>query len=106
VWRIPLGVDEELQAAGVPQTGMINLGGPTATAGGLLFIGATIDDYFRAFDSRTGEELWAVKLDASAHSIPITYEGKDGKQYVVIMAGGGHSGSPTKPAVLYAFALP
>ena len=71
-----------------------------------LAIGATIDDYFRAFDARTGEELWATKLHASAHSVPITYEGKDGKQYVVVMAGGGHSGSPTRAAILYAFALP
>ena len=58
------------------------------TAGGLLFIGATNDRRFRAFDSKTGKLLWVVKLDSSAMSVPITYEGKDGKQYVAVVATG------------------
>ena len=59
------------------------------TASGLIFIGATNDGRFRAFDARTGKELWTEKIDASAHTIPVTYMGKDGKQYVVIEAFGG-----------------
>jgi quinoprotein glucose dehydrogenase len=59
------------------------------TAGNLVFIGATIDGIFRAFDARTGAELWRETLDAPAHSIPSTYRGRDGRQYVVVPAGGG-----------------
>jgi quinoprotein glucose dehydrogenase len=106
VWRVPLGIDEELEAKGLPKTGAVNVGGPIVTAGGLVFIGATIDDRFRAFDARTGEELWVTKLSASAHSVPITYRGKDGKQYVAVMASGGHSGSQGRPGVLHVFTLP
>ncbi len=106
VWKVPLGVHPELELIGVPKTGRINIGGPIVTAGGVLFIGASTDGYFRAFDSRTGEELWATKLSASAHSVPITYQGKDGKQYVAVMASGGHSGSPARPGVLHVFSLP
>ena len=63
-------------------------GGPMATAGGLVFIGATIDKHFRAFDSQNGKMLWVTKLDAGVHSNPMTYMGKDGKQYVVIVSSG------------------
>lgn len=66
-----------------------NIGGSIATAGGLVFIGATNDSRFRAFDARTGHELWSSAIDASGHATPATYLGKDGKQYVVIAAGGG-----------------
>ena len=59
-----------------------------ATAGGLLFIGATNDKRFRAFDSKTGKELWETRLAMSAHANPITYQGKNGKQYVAVVAGG------------------
>ena len=59
-----------------------------AVAGGLTFIGATPDGYFRAFDTATGAELWRAKLPAGARSTPMTYEGADGRQYVVIAAGG------------------
>ena len=77
------------------------MGGPIATAGGLVFIGATGDHRFRAFDSKTGRELWVANLEFSAHSTPITYLGKDGKQYVVIGAnGGGYFGAPTGDAVI------
>jgi quinoprotein glucose dehydrogenase len=64
------------------------MGGSIVTAGGLVFIAATTDSKFRAFDSRTGEELWMTRLEATGDSVPMTYMGRDGKQYVVIAAGG------------------
>ena len=70
-----------------------------ATAGGLVFVGATNDNRFRAFDSKTGKELWVTKLDYTATAIPITYQGKNGKQYVAIVAavgGGGGRGRGTR----------
>ncbi len=81
-WESPLGSMRN----GWP-TGSITLGGPMATAGGLIFTAATIDPHFRAFDSDTGKELWSVELPASAQSTPMTYEW-NGKQYIVICAGG------------------
>ena len=70
-----------------------------------MFIGATIDSRFRAFDARTGKELWSDKIEAPAHSIPSTYMGRDGKQYVVVTAGGGgFLQSPTSDTVI-AYAL-
>jgi len=74
-----------------------------------VFIGASNDRRFRAFDSKTGRELWAVKLDYSAISVPITYVGKNGKQYVAISAGGHNPVTTPNPAnteSLYVFALP
>jgi quinoprotein glucose dehydrogenase len=104
-WRAPLGIFDELAAKGL-KTGTPNTGGGIATAGNLIFIGATTDARFRAFDARNGKELWAVKVDAPAHSIPATYMGRDGKQYVVVSAaGGGFLRDPTSDAVI-AFALP
>jgi quinoprotein glucose dehydrogenase len=88
VWRTPLGSYDELEAQGLKNTGAPNIGGSIATAGGLVFIAATTDSKFRAFDSRTGEELWVTKLDASGTTVPMTYLGSDGKQYVVVAAGG------------------
>jgi len=100
-WRIPLGEFPELTAKGVPVTGQPMLGGGITTAGNLVFIGATIDGYFRAIDARNGKELWKDKLPAPAHSIPSTYMGKDGKQYVAVPAGGGgFLRSPTSDAVV------
>ena len=109
VWRIPLGSYDELEAKGLKNTGAINLGGAIARAGGLVFIAATADGKFRAFESRTGRELWVTKLDTVGNATPITYRGRNGKQYVVIVAGGpGHlRGSPIPPSdVVTAFALP
>jgi quinoprotein glucose dehydrogenase len=105
-WQVPLGITE-----GLPEdkqkTGRPNLGGSVATAGGLVFIGATDDSRFRAFDSRTGQELWVTKIDAGAHSAPITFQGKNGKQYVVVTAtGGGFSGDKSNGDAVIAFALP
>lgn len=103
-WHVPLGVFPELEAKGI-KTGTPSLGGAITTAGNLVFIAATIDGYFRAFDARNGAELWREKLDAPAHAIPSTYLGRDGRQYVVIAAGGGgFLRSPTSDAVV-AFAL-
>jgi quinoprotein glucose dehydrogenase len=95
-----------LEELGVRNTGAPNLGGSIATAGGLVFIGATNDSRFRAFDSKTGRLVWDHPIDANGHTIPITYLGKDGKQYVAIMAGGGggyFGGTPSDS--LMAFAL-
>jgi quinoprotein glucose dehydrogenase len=106
-WRVPLGSYPEFPNAGTP-----NLGGPIATAGGLVFIGATLDAKFRAFDSRTGRELWTAAIDGSAIAVPSTYQGRDGKQYVAIAAGGAarfRSIDATKGPdadALIAFALP
>jgi quinoprotein glucose dehydrogenase len=106
-WQVPLGISDELPE-GKRNTGRVNMGGPIATAGGLVFIGATGDHRFRAFDSRTGRELWIANLEFSAHSVPITYQGKDGKQYVAIVASGGYLSE--RPAStnesLAVFALP
>jgi glucose dehydrogenase len=107
-WKVPLGITEELPA-GKQNTGRRSTGGPMATAGGLVFIGATNDHHFRAFDSRTGKMLWNTKFSSGAESVPITFLGKDGKQYVAITTSMGHPGitSPTSPDndALHVFAL-
>lgn len=106
-WQSVLGVVDELVARGVAPTGTSNLGGSLVTAGGLLFIGATNDSRFRAFDKDTGKELWTVKLPASAHATPMTYVGKkSGKQFVVIAAGGGNKYNDTFSDSLVAYSLP
>jgi quinoprotein glucose dehydrogenase len=82
-------------------TGAPSLGGGITTAGNLVFIGGTIDGIFRAIDPRNGKELWREKLAAPAHSIPSTYIGKDGKQYIAVPAGGGgFLRSPTSDEVI------
>lgn len=105
-WRVPLGTVAALEAQGVTNTGTLNLGGSIATAGGLVFIAATNDARFRAFDAKTGRLLWEQPIDANGHTIPITYQGKDGKQYVALTAanGGGYFGGTPSDAVV-AFAL-
>lgn len=92
LWQVPLGEYEELTAKGIPKTGTENYGGPVVTAGGLLFIGASKDEYFRAFDKDTGTELWKYKLHAGGYATPAVYEA-NGKQYVVIACGGGKMGT-------------
>jgi glucose dehydrogenase len=91
---------------GIPPTGTSNLGGSIVTAGGLVFIGATNDSRFRAFDKDTGKELWVTKLPASAHATPMTFTGKNGKQYVAIAAGGGNKYNQVYSDSLVAFSLP
>jgi quinoprotein glucose dehydrogenase len=105
-WKVPLGTVDELEAKGIHNTGALNLGGAITTASGLVFIAAAADAKLRAFDTKTGSELWSAKLDAAGYAVPITYLGKDGKQYVVITAGGGSFWqSPTSDSI-QAFALP
>ncbi|WP_257657420.1 outer membrane protein assembly factor BamB family protein [Parapedobacter lycopersici] len=87
VWRVPLGEYPELTAKGVPITGTENYGGPVVTASGLIFIAGTRDERIRAFDKKTGKVLWEYQLPAGGFATPITYE-VDGRQYVVIAAGG------------------
>jgi quinoprotein glucose dehydrogenase len=85
-WQVPLG---RLPVPGaLAAWGSVNLGGPLATGGGLVFIGAAFDPAIRAFDVATGAELWQATLPASARSVPMTFQGPSGKQYVVIAAGG------------------
>ena len=103
-WQITLGEFKELTAKGISPTGAENYGGPVVTASGLLFIGATKDGSFRAFDKRTGKLLWQTELPAAGFATPCTYS-VAGKQYVVIAAGGTKLG--TKKGDSYvAFALP
>jgi glucose dehydrogenase len=108
-WKIPLGVYPELIAKGIPPTGTPNLGGPVATASGLVFIGATKDARFRAFDAKSGKELWFAQLEAAGAATPMTFMGRNGTQYVVIAAGGpgdtDRGGTEQYPQKLVAFAL-
>jgi quinoprotein glucose dehydrogenase len=95
LWQVPLGEYAELIKQGLPPTGTPNLGGSIVTSGGLLFIGATKDEKFRAFDKKTGKLLWEYKLPAGGFATPSTYL-LDGKQFIVIAAGGGGKvGSPS-----------
>ena len=103
-WKVILGEYAELTAKGIPPTGTENYGGPVVTAGGLIFIGATADETFRVFDKETGQILWKAKLPFGGNATPSTYM-VNGRQYVVISAGGGKSGRP-KGGSLVAFALP
>jgi quinoprotein glucose dehydrogenase len=103
-WTVPLGEWPELAAKGVPKTGTENYGGPVVTAGGLVFIAASRDEHIRAFDRRTGRELWKAKLPAAGYATPATYS-VNGRQYVVIACGGGKIGTKSGDAYV-AFALP
>jgi len=104
-WRTPLGVTDSLPA-GKQDTGRPGNGGTIATAGGLVFVGATDDARFRAFDARTGKELWTFKLGGAAEATPMTYQGRDGRQYVVITStGGGFFNNPVSDDSVVAFAL-
>ena len=103
-WRIPLGEHAALAANGIPVTGTEQYGGSIVTAGGLVFIAATQDEKFRAFDKETGKLLWQTSLPAAGYATPSTYA-VHGKQYVVIAAGGGKLGTKSGDAYV-AFALP
>lgn len=106
LWRIPLGEYPSLAAKGMAQTGSENYGGPVVTAGCVLFIGATLfDNKFRAFDSKTGKMLWETQLPSAGAATPITYM-VDGKQYVVIAAGGSKEDKVPAEGYYVAFALP
>lgn len=103
-WQIPLGEFRELTEKGIPITGTENYGGPIVTAGGLLFIAATKDKMFRAFDKRTGALLWQTELPAAGFATPATYQ-VDGKQYVVVASGGTKLGTEKGDSYV-AFSLP
>jgi quinoprotein glucose dehydrogenase len=106
LWQATLGVTDGLPSD-LEETGRPNVGGPIVTAGGLIFIGATDDNRFRAFDARSGRLLWSHRLEASAHATPMTYRGADGRQYVAVTAtGGSFLDSPVTADTLVAFALP
>lgn len=104
VWKIPLGEFKELTAKGIPPTGCENYGGPVVTAGGLLFIAATKDGMFRAFDKRSGKLLFQTQLPAAGYATPSVYKA-NGKQYVVIACGGNKLGTKRGDSYV-AFALP
>jgi quinoprotein glucose dehydrogenase len=105
-WRVTLGVTDSLPPD-KQNTGRPGNGGSIATAGGLVFVGATDDARFRAFDAKTGKELWTFKLGGAANATPSTYLGKDGRQYVVtVSTGGGFFEAPLTDDRIMAFALP
>jgi quinoprotein glucose dehydrogenase len=105
VWQVPFGTYPALEARGLPPTGTFNIGGPIATAGGLVFIGATRDERIRAFHQRTGEVLWEYQLPAGGYATPSTYA-VNGRQYVVIGAGGGGKAGTKQGNTYMAFVLP
>jgi quinoprotein glucose dehydrogenase len=105
-WRIPFGEYPELAAKGLKNTGSENYGGGVVTAGGVLFIGATLfDNKFHAFDKSNGKLLWEATLPAAGNATPAIYEA-GGREFVVIAAGGIHN-KKGKPSTSYiAFSLP
>jgi quinoprotein glucose dehydrogenase len=107
-WSVPLGQIPSLGGApsAPPAWGSVSLGGPIVTAGGLVFVAGTLDPAIRAFDVRTGRELWKADLPTSARSMPMTFRAANGKQYVVISAGGhGIPGGPPLGDYVIAFSL-
>ena len=108
MWETPLGTTEDIAPFSqwiLGKTGTPNFGGPIATAGGVVFIGAAMDNYLRAFDAKTGAELWRGRLPAGGQATPMTYVWK-GKQYVVIAAGGHAMANTKRGDQVLAFALP
>jgi quinoprotein glucose dehydrogenase len=102
-WKTTLGDYPELKVKGI-HSGTENYGGSVVTAGGLLFIAATSDNKFRAFNKRTGQLLWEYDLPAAGFATPAVYE-KDGRQYIVIACGGGKLGKPSSDSYI-SFLLP
>lgn len=106
LWKIPFGEYPELAAKGMGNTGSDNYGGPVVTAGGLLFIGASVfDQKLHAYDSTTGKLLWETTLPYAGLATPATYM-VNGKQYVVIAAGGGQSSRKPSGGMYIAYTLP
>lgn len=104
-WQVPLGTYPALEAQGLSPTGTFNIGGPVVTKGGLVFIGATKDERFRAFDKETGEQLWQYQMEGAGYATPAIFE-VDGRQYVVIAGGGGSKLQTRSGDSYYCFALP
>ncbi|MEE9608003.1 MAG: pyrroloquinoline quinone-dependent dehydrogenase, partial [Myxococcota bacterium] len=107
-WRSPLGTTRDRAPLGIPlRWGLPNMGGPIVTAGGLVFIGASMDDYLRAFDLETGEELWKARLPAGGQATPMTYRVRPGGRQFVVIAAGGHAQLRTRKGdSVLAYALP
>ncbi len=107
-WQVPLGTIRDLAPLPLPlRLGVPNLGGPLLTQSGLVFIGAAMDDYLRAFDVETGDELWKGRLPAGGQATPMSYRARaGGRQYLVIAAGGHARRGSTLGDALVAFALP
>jgi quinoprotein glucose dehydrogenase len=105
LWRVPLGEYPELKVRGVPPTGTENFGGTIVTAGGLVFIGGSQDEKLHAYDKSTGKLLWEHPLPAGGYATPCTYMA-DGRQFVVIAAGGGGKLGTRVSDAFVAFALP
>jgi quinoprotein glucose dehydrogenase len=104
MWENPLGEYKELTKREIPITGTSNYGGAVVTSGGLIFIAATLDGKFRAFNKRTGQLLWETDLPASGFATPSSYE-VNGKQYIVLACGGGMLDTASGDSYV-AFALP
>jgi len=104
-WQVPLGEFAALKARGIPPTGTETFGGSMVTAGGLVFIGGTMDEKFRAFDKATGRVLWEYQLEAGGYATPCTYS-VNGRQFVVIAAGGGGKLRTKSGDAYVAFTLP
>ena len=110
IWQNPLGNASNSGPFGFALhlpflLGTPNIGGSIVTAGGVIFIGATQDGYFRAVEEQSGKVLWEVKLPAGGHATPMTYRGSDGKQYVLIAAGGQTSFGTGRDDSLIAYRL-
>lgn len=107
VYRHVNGTVRDMAPIPLPfETGVPGIGGPIVTAGGVAFLSGTVDYYVRGYDLRTGEELWRARLPAGGQSTPATYLGRDGRQYLVVVAGGhGYVGTKLGDAVI-AYALP
>jgi len=105
-WKKTFGTVPELDALGIHDTGSLNYGGSISTGGGLLFIAASNDQHFRAYEAATGNILWDIKMDTGAYVTPSTYLGKDGRQYVAIVSTGGSFFDRTSGDSVLAFALP
>ena len=105
IWKVPLGEYPQLVAKGIRNTGSMNFGGAVATAGGLIFVAATADENIRAFEKHSGRLLWEHQLPAAGYATPSVYM-VDGRQYVVIAAGGGGKNATKSGDAIIAFALP
>ena len=103
-WQVPLGTYPELEERGLPPTGTFNMGGPLLTKSGLVFIGGAMDERLHVYDASSGELLWEYQLDAGGYATPSTYM-IDGKQYVIIAAGGGGKPGTKSGDKYYCFSL-
>ena len=105
MWKVPLGEYPALAAKGIHHTGTMNFGGAVATSGGVLFVGATADEKIRAFETHSGRLLWESQLPAGGYATPSVYM-VNGREYVVITAGGGGKNATKSGDSVIAFALP